>query len=53
MIIEFDPAIYTVLEGEERNLRIVKVGEASITVSVLISTTDGTAVGRLSSYNSN
>ena len=53
VIIEFDPAVYTVPEGEERNLRIVKVGEASIAVSVLISTMDGTAVGRLSSFNSN
>ena len=40
-------------EGEEQNLRIVKVGEASIAVSVLMSTVDGTAVGRLCSYNSN
>ena len=38
-------------EGEERNLRIVKVEEASIAVSVLISTMDGTASGMLSSFN--
>ena len=53
MIIQFNPAIYTVAEGEERNLRIVKIGEASIAVSVLISTMEGTAVGMLSSFNSN
>ena len=38
-------------EGEERNLRIVKVEEASIAVSVLISTMDGTASGMLNSFN--
>ena len=53
VIIQFNPDIYTVPEGEERNLRIVKFGEASIAVSVLISTIDGTAVGMLSSFNSN
>ena len=40
-------------EGEEQNLRIEKVGESSIAVSVLISTMDGTAVGTLSAFNSN
>ena len=38
-------------EGEERNLRIVKVEETSIAVSVLISTMDGTASGMLRSFN--
>ena len=40
-------------EDEEENLRIVKVGEASIAVFVLISTVDGTAGGRLCSFNNN
>ena len=53
VIIEFNPASYIVPEGEEQNLRIVKVGEASIAVSVLISTVDGTAGGRLCSFDSN
>ena len=51
VIIQFSPANYIVPEGEERNLRIVKVEEASIAVSVLISTMDGTASGMLRSFN--
>ena len=51
VIIQFSPTNYTVPEGEERNLRIVKVEEASIAVSVLISTMDGTASGMLRSFN--
>ena len=34
-------------EGENLTLRIVKIGESAVNVSVLISTVDGTAVGRL------
>jgi len=44
VIIEFSPATYIVPEGENRALRIVKLGESSVNVSVLISTVDGTAM---------
>ena len=47
VIIEFSPATYIVPEGESRTLRIVKIGESAVNVSVLISTLDGTAMGRL------
>ena len=47
VIIEFNPAIYIVPEGESRTLRIVKIGESAVNVSVLISTVDGTAMSRL------
>ena len=47
VIIEFSPATYIVPEGENRALRIVKLGESEVNVSVLISTVDGTAMGRL------
>ena len=53
VIVGFSPAVYTVPEGEERNLTIVKVGESSVAVSVLISTMDGTAMSTLSSFNNN
>ena len=53
VIVGFSPAVYTVPEGEERNLTIVKVGESSVAVSVLISTIDGTAMSTLNSLNNN
>ena len=49
VIVEFSPVTYIVPEGENRALRIVKLGESAVNVSVLISTVDGTAMGRLKS----
>jgi len=47
IIVEFSPTTYIVPEGESRTLRIVKIGDSAVNVSVLISTVDGTAMGRL------
>ena len=45
LTIGFGPTNYTVGEGGQAVLRIVKVGEADHPVSVDLSTVDGTAVG--------
>ena len=42
-MIQFDPVTYSVTEGGSTMLRIVKVGNADIPVSVNISTVVGTA----------
>ena len=41
--INFDPVTYTVTEGGSTMLRIVRVGDADIPVSVSVSTVVGTA----------
>ena len=46
VIIEFDPASYTVVEGGVAMLRIVKIGDTDYPVSVDLSTVDGSAVGK-------
>ena len=45
LTIEFDPTNYTVNEGGVAMLTIVKIGEADYSVSVNLSTVDGSAVG--------
>ena len=45
LTIEFDPTNYTVNEGGVAMLTIVKTGEADYSVSVNLSTVDGSAVG--------
>ena len=42
-MIIFDPVTYTVTEGSSTMLRIVRVGDADIPVSVSVSTVVGTA----------
>ena len=42
-MIQFDPATYSVTEGGSTMLRIVKIGNADIPVTVNISTVAGTA----------
>jgi len=42
-VIQFDPVTYTVTEGGSTMLRIVKIGNATIPISVNISTVEGTA----------
>ena len=45
MQVAFDPASYTVLEGNQVNLTIVKTGAADIPVTVELSTAGVTATG--------
>jgi len=42
-VIQFDPVTYSVTEGGSTMLRIVRIGNADIPVSVNISTVAGTA----------
>ena len=46
VVIQFDPVTYTVPEGGSTMLRIVRVGNADIPVSVTISAIVGTAGDR-------
>ena len=43
IVIQFDPVMYTVTEGVSTMLRIVRVGNPDIPVSITISTVVGTA----------
>ena len=47
MVIQFEPIGYMVAEGSFTMLRVVKIGAADVTVSVSLSTMEGTA-GNLS-----
>jgi len=49
-MIQFDPVTYTVTEGGSTMLRIVRVGNADVPVSVNISTVLGTAGDNLCVY---
>ena len=43
VVIQFDPTGYMVAEGSSTMLRVVKIGVADVTVSVSLSTMEGTA----------
>ncbi len=45
MTVEFDPVLYNVEEGGVINFRVVLRGEATVPVSVIFATRDGTARG--------
>ena len=47
MQIEFDldPSSYTVLEGDQVDLTIMKLGDTALSFTIMLSTIDGTAVG--------
>ena len=46
-MVEFDPSSYTVIEGGERQIRIVARGDFTSAISVSFSTRDGTATGKI------
>ena len=45
MIVQFDPASYTVEEGGVVNFRVVLVGNTNVPVTATFSTADGSAIG--------
>ena len=51
VVVEFEPTMYTVPESDDAIFRIVKRSTTTEDVTVLFSTSPGTAEGRLEKHN--